>query len=204
MAGHIASAGRVDWNTPDSILKGVWNTFGGQIGLDPCSNSNSLVAAAREYRLDCGEDGLVLPWEADTIFINPPFGRSYVNAAKRTCLSKKEWDELPEDEQATYRASTIASWVEKAALAAANGSEVVMLLPAAVDTAHWQKHILSGASAVCFPKGRLKFVGAAAGAPMACALVYWNGSAGTAGTEAFQAAFASHGKVLNLGISSVS
>jgi hypothetical protein len=32
------------------------------IGVDPCGNAGSQLGAFREYRLERGEDGLVLPW----------------------------------------------------------------------------------------------------------------------------------------------
>lgn len=66
----------------------------------------------------------------------------------------------------------IAAWVQKC-VEVAHGVEVILLLPAATGTKHWQDAIFPTASAINFIRGRLKFVGAADDAPMPCALVYW-------------------------------
>ena len=62
-----------DWNTPECVLKRVRRVA--DIGLDPCSNAQSIVRARTEYRLERGEDGLRLPWNGyGLVFVNPPYG----------------------------------------------------------------------------------------------------------------------------------
>jgi hypothetical protein len=156
MAGHIATAARVDWCTPPGIYQPIVDFFG-QIDLDPCTNNHSCVPATRKVMLP--EDGLSVPWDGN-VYCNPPYGRG------------------------------LRKWVDKAA----SSQSVIMLLPAAVGTKHWQEVIFRTAQAVCFIKGRVKFVGATASAPMDCALVYW----GTKRGDVFKAQFASVGKVVTL------
>ncbi len=136
MAGHIATAARVDWCTPPKIYLPIEDFFG-QIDLDPCTNAQSLVPALKKVMLP--EDGLSVTWNGN-VYCNPPYGRGLRN------------------------------WCDKAAIAP---GEVIMLIPAAVDTKHWQEVIFKTAAAVCFIKGRITFQGATAPAPMACVLIYW-------------------------------
>src|SRR5690348_14824116 len=75
MAGHIPDSLSVDWCTPDKIVTPIHKVFGGPPALDPCSNPFSHIKATTEFRLDLGNDGLVDPWDGDTIFVNPPFGK---------------------------------------------------------------------------------------------------------------------------------
>lgn len=63
-------------------------------------------------------------------------------------------------------------WVAKCHDEADRGCEIVLLIPARTDTRWWQDHIVS-ADALCFWRGRLKFVGAKDAAPFPSALVYW-------------------------------
>ena len=159
MSGHIATAGRTDWCTPQKIVDAAWRALGGCIDLDPCSNVSSLVGARREIRLPA--DGLAVKWTG-RVYVNPPFGR-----------------DLPR-------------WVDKCRQSyIQNSASVVLLLPAAVDTRLWHDHIWWHASRVCFLRGRLRFVGASASAPMACAVVYWGQI-----PELFDRAFAALGRVL--------
>jgi len=121
--------------------------------LDPCSNSFSTVGADVEYCLP-DRDGLVLPWDAATIFVNPPYGKDMA------------------------RGTRIGHWFARAVGAAAAGSEVIMLVPVAPNTRHWKQFVWPVASGVCFLyRSRLKFhlggVEDPRGAPMACAVVYY-------------------------------
>lgn len=75
-ADVVAEADRNQWCTPKRIADalGPWD-------LDPCSNERSHIQAAREYRLERGEDGLVLASFNDgntRAFINPPYARGQV------------------------------------------------------------------------------------------------------------------------------
>lgn len=71
-------------------------------------------------------DGADIRWIAPTVFCNPPYGK----ARER--------------------------WVERCIEAGANGSMVVLLIPAATDTRIFQR-ALSTSTAVVFIRGRVKF-----------------------------------------------
>lgn len=63
------------WFTPDKILIPVRAMFG-VIDLDPCSNETAQRdVQARRYYTEA-DDGLSQPWNADSLFMNPPYGRS--------------------------------------------------------------------------------------------------------------------------------
>ena len=70
-----------------------------------------------------------------------------------------------------------------------NECEVIALLPARTDTGWWQD--CWAADAICFIRGRLKFVGAESSAPFPSALVYWGDR-----HNRFTRAFAHLGKVI--------
>lgn len=92
---------------------------------------------------DKDNDGLSQPWYGH-VWCNPPYGRQ------------------------------IHRWIEKAAAEAALGRcDVVMLLPARVDTVWWHDLVLAYATAVVFFKGRVKFVGAENSAPFPSVVVYF-------------------------------
>lgn len=61
-----------EWYTPTWLLTRIEKFLGG-IELDPCSNPQKTVPAQRHYVGGHGDDGLVLPWDAKTMFLNPPW-----------------------------------------------------------------------------------------------------------------------------------
>ncbi len=161
--GHIAPASRIDWCTPPEIYEPVQKFFG-QIDLDPCSNPQSRVPALNKFMLEEGNDGLFSEWYGK-VYCNPPFGRG------------------------------LKAWVEKAhkGIQYPNTVETILLIPAAVGTKLWQELVFPWSMAICFLKGRVKFQGATASAPMDCALVYFGPN-----TEKFEKHFKPLGAVLNL------
>lgn len=58
---------RDSYCTPDHVTVALPD-----IDLDPCSNDNSSVRASTSYRLEAGQDGLVLPWFG-LVYCNPPY-----------------------------------------------------------------------------------------------------------------------------------
>ena len=60
--------------TPEYVLGPVRESFGGSIGLDPCTLDSNPVGAARFYHLPM--DGAELPWDAPSIFVNPPYSKA--------------------------------------------------------------------------------------------------------------------------------
>jgi hypothetical protein len=223
MAGHIESSKNIDWTTPQWVVDACRKVFpNNRIVLDPCSNPHSIVKADIEYMLSKGNDGLKDSWNAESVYVNPPFGVCYVNVEKDSVLTPKEFRRLtkgdkeyvPTKEDAefasSHRRTDIKMWLQRCADARKDhGSEVIALIPAAVDTAHWQKNIFKTADAVCFPKGRMKFGvppppadmpeveklkwPKAGPAPMATALPYWGSN-----TTGFIDVFEQFGTVINL------
>ena len=143
----LLSAKRDDWCTPRHIIDLVLKI--GDIGLDPCSNDTSIVPAATHWTAE--DDGLASEknWITATraggsvCYINPPYGRK-ANAFIERC-----WE-------FTYQRDVHA----------------VALLPARTDTLLFHKEI-APASAKCFIKGRLTFIGAPHPAPFPSMLAYW-------------------------------
>lgn len=67
----------------------------------------------------------------------------------------------------------VSGWMEKAALEGTNvKTEIVFLMPARTDTKAWHRWA-TAADAICFWKGRIRFVGAKASAPFPTAFLYW-------------------------------
>jgi len=67
---------RDTWCTPKFICDAI-----GEVDVDPCSNERSHVRARRTFRLDNGQDGLVLAKFVDRtslVFVNPPYSRGEV------------------------------------------------------------------------------------------------------------------------------
>lgn len=59
--------------TPPYILEPIRKLLGG-IGLDPCTDPDNPTKAAKFYCLP--QDGCTAPWDAETIFCNPPYGEA--------------------------------------------------------------------------------------------------------------------------------
>lgn len=135
---------RPDWNTPANVIELVNAVFVDGIGLDPCSNDQSLVDAAFAYNKDRGGNGLLCSWsEYGAVYVNPPYGRE------------------------------IGQWVDKCAAEsrADRDLEIIALLPARTDAKWFQR--LWRCDALCFWRGRLKFLGAPSSAPFPSVLAYW-------------------------------
>ena len=60
--------------TPEYVLGPVRRMFGGAIGIDPCTDADNPIGAERFYFPP--QDGCALPWEAATVFCNPPYGEA--------------------------------------------------------------------------------------------------------------------------------
>ncbi len=92
--------------TPSYVLEPLRELLGG-IGLDPCTEPDNPTAAAQHYHLP--QDGCALPWDASTVFCNPPYG------------------------EARNR------WVEKCVDTGRTGARVLLLIPSHTETQVFQK-----------------------------------------------------------------
>ena len=170
-AGRKTITNKKDWCTPPKYVDVVRDFFG-EIDLDPCSNKYSIVNARVEYIFP-QKDGLIDTWNFKTIYVNPPYG---INKKSNT---------------------SIRDWIKRCYDAnRENSSEVLALVPVAVNTKHWKEYIFGKADSVCFLSDtRLKFINGSdnKGAPMACAMVYW----GDKGSR-FYKKFSEFGAVIDL------
>lgn len=69
-----------EWQTPDDILALGRKALGGDYDLDPASTkaANQRVRAARFFTKEM--NGLVRPWDANRLWLNPPFSRGNIEA----------------------------------------------------------------------------------------------------------------------------
>lgn len=102
--------------TPPYVLDPIREAMGGRIELDPCTDPDNPVGADRFYTPPL--DGAELPWDAESIFVNPPYGK----ARER--------------------------WVNRCIQSAEAGSQVVLLIPAHTDTRIFQKAAATGCGIV--------------------------------------------------------
>lgn len=102
--------------TPAYVLDPVRAMLGGAIGLDPCTTPDNPVAAERFYAPP--QDGAALPWDADTIWCNPPYGKAR------------------------------EPWVGRCVEAGVAGRRVVLLIPAHTDTRAFQRALDTCTSAL--------------------------------------------------------
>lgn len=96
--------------TPAYVMDPVRSVLSG-IGLDPCTTPDNPVGADRFYALPT--DGAAEPWDAESIYVNPPYGEARVQ------------------------------WVRKCVDAGGRGSRVVLLIPAHTDTRIWHEAMAS-------------------------------------------------------------
>ena len=59
--------------TPEYVMEPV-RALLGVIGLDPCTEPDNPTGAAKWYSLP--SDGCSLPWDAETVWCNPPYGEA--------------------------------------------------------------------------------------------------------------------------------
>ena len=162
------------WCTPPKYVNAIREFFDGEIALDPCSNEHSIVKAIVEHRLP-HSDGLAKPWDASTVFVNPPYGRD-----KKRGTGIRDWLSKCSETHSRY------------------GGEVLALVPVATNTRHWKDFVFGTADAVSFLYDtRLRFLvngkDAGKGAPMSCAMIYWGSR-----YERFEEIFIRFGAVVDL------
>jgi hypothetical protein len=92
--------------TPGYILEPVRRLLGG-IELDPATEPDNPTGAEQFYAPP--QDGCVLPWDARTVWCNPPYGEIR------------------------------GRWVDRCIAESARGARIVLLMPAATDTRTFQK-----------------------------------------------------------------
>lgn len=171
--------------------------YDGPPHLDPCSNDFSIMGAEVEYKLP-KNDGLQDTWTIKpqtNVWLNPPFGRSYMKPERSDIVGAKQFKKLKDADKANgtkiaeeYSVHTsIGDWIKRAASEEEHvGHNVTSIIPAAADTDVWQSTVFKTCTSILWIKGRVRFLmtdGKPGGpCPMAMALVLW-------GTDPMQARF---------------
>lgn len=155
---RAGTGGRDDWGTPDALFRQL-DAMYGPFNLDAAATAENskcdafigLGYSPLLYRISqdaLGPD----PWqdpesvEEDRIWLNPPYSR-------------------------------LGEFLTRAAEEAEAGTVklVCCLVPARTDTKVWHEVVMAKASEVLLIKGRVRFEGAAAGAPFPSAVVIFDG-----------------------------
>lgn len=119
------------WATPQDFFDKLNVEF--SFTLDPCADENNHKCSKYFTK---EEDGLLRDWAGETVFCNPPYGRTIRHWVKK-CHDEVYLNQCP---------------------------CAVMLIPARTDTT-WFHQYIYGKAKIRFVKGRLKFGDSANSAP---------------------------------------
>ena len=147
-AAHVSmNTGVPEWYTPVEYVDAARSAMGG-IDLDPATSKQAQKTVKAKKFLTLTDDGLSVPW-AGRVFLNPPYSSDLVGK-----FCQKLGDE--------YESGDV--------------SQFVLLVNNATETAWFQK-IARRSAAVCFPKGRIKFLDedGSPGAPLQGQAVLYGG-----------------------------
>lgn len=135
------SSAKADWRTPPALFQ-AFSALAGGFTLDAAADEDNHLCPAWMGPGSRRPDALRCVWAPGRAWLNPPYGRA-----------------LP---------AFVGKAVEQ--VTATPGLEVWMLVPARTDTRWWQLAI-TRTTQVWFLAGRVKFVGASAGAPFPSAVL---------------------------------
>lgn len=128
LGAHVGNnSGNSEWYTPQEYVDAVRESMGG-IDIDPCSCKAANGVVQAEMFYDEFEDGLNQDWNG-SVFVNPPYGDGTVDAFAAKLLGE---------------------------IAACRTTQAVFLVNNCTET-KWFQSLISQASAVCFPRGRISF-----------------------------------------------
>lgn len=156
-----------EWYTPKYIVDAAREVLG-DIDLDPASSPTANKIVQAKYIYTAEDSGLNHRWYKN-IWMNPPYQRGLVN---------KFLSRLVED----YKAGRVC--------------QACVLVNNATETIWWQ-HLSSVASAVCFLRGRVKFLdehGNKANSPLQGQCVVYIGE----NKDSFHSVFSSLGVCVNV------
>ena len=159
MSVHYTSArtgtGRDDWATPPELVTAIARKLDVRFALDTaCESHNAIEGVRAVCAVDRGADGLTTDWVM-SLYLTREAAPDHRDAA---------WCNPP------Y--SQIRLWLAKCAHEGQR-CRVVALIPARTDTRAWHESVMPSAHRVLLLKGRVRFAGAATGAPFPSAVVEW-------------------------------
>ncbi len=133
MGGYMPPAVTDKWSSPSKIIEQIIEEFG-PINLDPAASHDNAICSRYFTEED---DGLKMPWEANLVYINPPYGR------------------------------ILNEWVAKALNEYDSGrsKRIVMLLPSRTCTRWFHALYARSDVEIRFIKGRLKYGDGSSPAP---------------------------------------
>lgn len=151
-APHVShNSGENEWYTPPDIIERARRAMGG-IDVDPASSDTANAAVLAAEYFTAEKDGLSQRWWG-RIWMNPPYAQPLCASFCELLTVRYEQREI---------------------------SQACLLVNNATETT-WFQPMLSVMSAICFPKGRIKFVdqtGEPSGAPLqGQAILYFGGRA---------------------------
>ena len=163
---HVANnSGNNEWYTPAKHIELARQVMGG-IDTDPATSEIANRTVKAAQIFTADDDGRAQVWSG-RVWMNPPYAQPLMGDFAEAVSSKYESGEI-----------------EQACILVNNATET-----------QWFQRMLSAASAVCFPKSRIKFLdpeGNASGAPLQGQAIVYMGD----NVASFQDAFKAEGKVL--------
>ncbi len=118
-----------EWCTPEKFIEAARRIFGGTIELDPASNAfgQNVVRAERWHHKT--DSGLIVPWRAASVWLNPPYSRMLCSAFVEKCCTEH---------------------------AAGNFDQGIVLTNSSTETG-WYQNLIGSCSAICLPDERIAF-----------------------------------------------
>lgn len=162
---HVANnSGNNEWYTPARHIEIARQVMGG-IDCDPATSEIANQTVKAETFFTAADDGLAQTWRG-RVWMNPPYAQPLINDFAEAVSAKFESGEI---------------------------DQACILVNNATET-QWFQRMLSVASAVCFPKSRIKFIDPSGkpSAPLQGQAIIYMGD----NVKAFRAAFKPEGAVL--------
>lgn len=157
---HVGhNSGKNEWYTPTEFIESARRAMG-SIDCDPASSGVANKRVGAVVFFDAKQDGLKQEWKGN-IWMNPPYAQPLISKFSAAVVEK-------------FRAGEI--------------KQACVLVNNATETG-WFQGMLASASAVCFVKGRIKFLdpkGNPGGAPLQGQAVIYLGKKAAHFSTAFQ------------------